>query len=1250
MNVQLTLVTREGEEQEQNVDTLSTDDVSMESLQSLTLPLTRNDISEIDFDGNQLTLSLEQGELIISDFIDEFGNIKEIYTVNGQLLFKDATDLFEQLAAPAAGNIAAEGSSSVFSFLDDVRPFLSSNAPGYRDLRNGLDNPLLVETDLNGDPDNPFVIPEPDIQPDFLSFDEGQFDEQQLPGGNVLNNDTDPEGDPLTVIAVNGQPLEGGSIVITLPSGAQVEVFENGDYQVLNPQVYDDLGLGGNDDLSETFNYTASDGDLSGTATVTITVNGENDIAIIDGDDAGEVTEDFEVQLIGDVEYLAETGQLTVSDPDNGESFFDPDGVQSEAGNLGLLTIDANGNWNYSVENQLEDIQSLPEGETLTDTFTVQSLDGTSQQIVITINGENDPAIVSGDDAGEVTEDFEVLFIGENEYLIDDGALIVSDPDDGQNSIDPDSVESDAGNLGDLLIDADGNWSYQVNNRLSEIQELPSGGSLVDTFTVKTFDGTPQQIVITIKGTNDSAIIDGDDEGEVTEDFEVQLIGDVEYLAETGQLTVSDPDNGESFFDPDSVISNAGNLGALTIDANGNWNYSIENQLPEVQNMLTGESFEETFTVSSLDGTSQEIVVTVKGFTDGTPSIDIVDSNGEASGDISVVENGSVAGSFVIEAEEGIATIKIGDTLINLSELEDIENGVIDSIGINGLNLGNMQVTGFISASGTLEYSYDPAGMSQDHSSGDVIESISLTLTDRAGQIAGDSLDINITDTAPEAVDDLDAISETNIGTIEGNVLSNDIESADQPLVFVGWDDDAVTAVNALGYVDQLIVNSDGSYSFSINNSHSIFDTLNTGDEITLTVDYQMADGDGVPGGQGASLIITIQGHTGGDPEIHIDDDNGIASGDISVVEDQVLTNEGFDISVSNGLQQVMIGATTISAADLLASATTNILIAGTLNGEMWVTGFDGTTISYSYDPTGTSQDHSSGEILETIAITVTDTANKSANDNLEILIDDTIPHASDDIADVTEGSGSISGNVLENDTQSADTPATAQWGGTDSQYGTLTANDDGSYNYELDSGNYDVLALADGDTLSETFTYMMVDSDGSISDAQLTITINGRSDDGSCPDISASNVYLFSGTGKFDPIDGGDGYDILVVNDTTLNFDDKPRQFDDFERLHLCGKNNNHQSQVVQQIFAEDVLDMTSDTGPLANILLITGDPIDPLKPNASPGDTVKLDISPTEWVQGGTQSYDGMEFNVFTNDGATLWIETELNVDDIS
>ncbi|GGK75902.1 VCBS domain-containing protein [Amphritea balenae] len=1024
MNVQLTLVTREGEEQEQNVDTLSTDDVSMESLQSLTLPLTRNDISEIDFDGNQLTLSLEQGELVISDFIDEFGNIKEIYTVNGQLLFKDATDLFEQLAAPAAGNIAAEGSSSVFSFLDDIRPFLSSNAPGYRDLRNGLDNPLLVETDLNGDPDNPFVIPEPDIQPDFLSFDEGQFDEQQLPGGNVLNNDTDPEGDLLTVIAVNGQPLEGGSIVITLPSGAQVEVFENGDYQVLNPQVYDDLGLGGNDDLSETFNYTASDGDLSGTATVTITVNGENDIAIIDGDDAGEVTEDFEVQLIGDVEYLAETGQLTVSDPDNGESFFDPD----------------------------------------------------------------------------------------------------------------------------------------------------------------------------------------------------------------------------------SVISNAGNLGALTIDANGNWNYSIENQLPEVQNMLTGESFDETFTVSSLDGTSQEIVVTVKGFTDGTPSIDIVDSNGEASGDISVVENGSVAGSFVIEAEEGIATIKIGDTLINLSELEDIENGAIDSIGINGLNLGNMQVTGFISASGTLEYSYDPAGMSQDHSSGDVIESISLTLTDRAGQIAGDSLDINITDTAPEAVDDLDAISETNIGTIEGNVLSNDIESADQPLVFVGWDDDAVTAVNALGYVDQLIVNSDGSYSFSINNSHSIFDTLNTGDEITLTVDYQMADGDGVPGGQGASLIITIQGHTGGDPEIHIDDDNGIASGDISVVEDQVLTNEGFDISVSNGLQQVMIGATTISAADLLASATTNILIAGTLNGEMWVTGFDGTTISYSYDPTGTSQDHSSGEILETIAITVTDTANKSANDNLEILIDDTIPHASDDIADVTEGSGSISGNVLENDTQSADTPATAQWGGTDSQYGTLTANDDGSYNYELDSGNYDVLALADGDTLSETFTYMMVDSDGSISDAQLTITINGRSDDGSCPDISASNVYLFSGTGKFDPIDGGDGYDILVVNDTTLNFDDKPRQFDNFERLHLCGKNNNHQSQVVQQIFAEDVLDMTSDTGPLANILLITGDPIDPLKPNASPGDTVKLDISPAEWVQGGTQSYDGMEFNVFTNDGATLWIETELNVDDVS
>lgn len=61
-------------------------------------------------------------------------------------------------------------------------------------------------------------------------------------------------------------------------------------------------------------------------------------------------------------------------------------------------------------------------------------------------------------------------------------------------------------------------------------------------------------------------------------------------------------------------------------------------------------------------------------------------------------------------------------------------------------------------------------------------------------------------------------------------------------------------------------------------------------------------------------------------------------------------------------------------------------------------------------------------------------------------------------------------------------------------EYGTLTINPDGSYSYVLDDTNPDVNNLLTGETLADVFTYTL--SDGTSDDqAQLTITINGRSD-----------------------------------------------------------------------------------------------------------------------------------------------------------
>jgi len=49
-------------------------------------------------------------------------------------------------------------------------------------------------------------------------------------------------------------------------------------------------------------------------------------------------------------------------------------------------------------------VQALNVGDTLTDSFTVTTVDGTQQQVTITINGRNDAAVISGTSTGSVIE------------------------------------------------------------------------------------------------------------------------------------------------------------------------------------------------------------------------------------------------------------------------------------------------------------------------------------------------------------------------------------------------------------------------------------------------------------------------------------------------------------------------------------------------------------------------------------------------------------------------------------------------------------------------------------------------------------------------------------------------------------------------------------------------------------------------------------------------------------------------------
>src|SRR5436853_246696 len=62
------------------------------------------------------------------------------------------------------------------------------------------------------------------------------------------------------------------------------------------------------------------------------------------------------------------------------------------------------GTWTYTLDNSNGAVQALNVGGHLTDTFTVTTVDGTQQQVTITIDGTNDAAVISGTASGTVVD------------------------------------------------------------------------------------------------------------------------------------------------------------------------------------------------------------------------------------------------------------------------------------------------------------------------------------------------------------------------------------------------------------------------------------------------------------------------------------------------------------------------------------------------------------------------------------------------------------------------------------------------------------------------------------------------------------------------------------------------------------------------------------------------------------------------------------------------------------------------------
>ena len=422
---------------------------------------------------------------------------------------------------------------------------------------------------------------------DVFSFNDGNG--ITLSGGNLIKNSQ--------VIASFDVTTTAGEVVITF-TDANVEIPTSADVDnILRQVTY--ANSSDAPPASVQIDWTFTDGNtgsqgtggaLQAVGSTTVSITPVNDPPVIGGVDTGSVTEDVDP----DADGLLESGAaLTIADPDTGQSSFVAETV---SGAYGSLTIDAAGNWRYAADNTQAAIQQLDAGQSVTDTLTVTTADGTTQTVTITISGAEDSPFVANVIADQSAAEgvaFNFTFAADTYNDVD-----VSDSLTYTATLDDDSV-----------LPA---W-LGFDGTTRTFSGTPTGTD-VGTISVKVTadDGSSAAFDIfdIVVNPNNVPVIGGLDTGSVTEDVDP----DADSLLEAaGALTIADADAGESSFVAETIT---GAYGDLTIDAAGNWSYRADNSQAAIQQLDAGESVSDTLTVITADGSTHDVTITINGTED----------------------------------------------------------------------------------------------------------------------------------------------------------------------------------------------------------------------------------------------------------------------------------------------------------------------------------------------------------------------------------------------------------------------------------------------------------------------------------------------------------------------------------------------------------------------------------------------------------------------------------------------------------
>ncbi|WP_198930722.1 VCBS domain-containing protein, partial [Enterovibrio norvegicus] len=401
-----------------------------------------------------------------------------------------------------------------------------------------------------------------------------------------LNQDQEVT-ETITVTASDGTTQDITITVTGTDDGAEVSGQVTGSVDAeISREIGDNLLVNGDfesygNDQSQSWNIVADD-DVPGWYTP-----GAENMELQQGFFGGGDNTNSSVELDAynniTIQQDVSVGQLTNEGDITLNLSFDYGSRAENSSDFEVQVLDQDGNvlFTHYVDNNLQvsEIGNLD--------FDIAVPEGT-QGLTLAISGEG-----ASDSIGAIIDNVGLGLVTET---IDSatGTINITDTDSGDTpAFDNTTI---AGEYGSLTL-TNGEWTYTVDPEKS--QSIGGNEVATDTITLTATDGTTQDIVISVTGTDDVSEITGTLSGEVTEGD----IGDV--ATATGELNIVDPDGDPVNF-PDGSIS--GEYGSLSL-VDGAWTYTADNA--SIQSLADGDTATDTITVTASDGTTQDIVITI---------------------------------------------------------------------------------------------------------------------------------------------------------------------------------------------------------------------------------------------------------------------------------------------------------------------------------------------------------------------------------------------------------------------------------------------------------------------------------------------------------------------------------------------------------------------------------------------------------------------------------------------------------------